>query len=347
MLDPERRLLGVTPRGPLSLPPGGATGTRSCGSATRIRRRSSRPTGGLRVARRACGETGSGPTDGARRLLAGRGDDLRARARSGRPRPAALVALSGFMPTVPGFELDLEQPLPPVAIGHGDLRPGDLGRVEPAGARRLLEEAGADVLYREYPLPHAVDPSFLAELAPWLASRYTTARPASGSRAAGARGSRPARRGRAGPSRPGSAARRRATTAKPRIIHHVAQRQSGTGWLRLHETGRLLLACRPRPGAARRAGSPAQRSPRSTGRRSRSPGSRAAGAASRPPRARRRSRAAQRRRAGCRRAAVRAACGSPEAAGRRSSGRRSWSGRSSNSAEGGSIPFTTGTFAVL
>jgi predicted esterase len=35
-------------------------------------------------------------------------------------------------------------------------------------ARDLLEQAGADVLYREYPLPHAVDPSFLVELRPWL-----------------------------------------------------------------------------------------------------------------------------------------------------------------------------------
>jgi hypothetical protein len=26
------------------------------------------------------------------------------------------------------------------------------------------------VLYREYPLPHAVEPGFLAELAPWIAS---------------------------------------------------------------------------------------------------------------------------------------------------------------------------------
>ena len=37
----------------------------------------------------------------------------------GRPRPAGLIALSGFMPSVPGFELDLSAPLPPVAIGHG------------------------------------------------------------------------------------------------------------------------------------------------------------------------------------------------------------------------------------
>jgi phospholipase/carboxylesterase len=70
---------------------------------------------------------------------------------------------------VPGFELDLEPPLPPVAIGHGTLDPVisvEWGR----RARAQLEAAGADVLYREYPLPHAVDPGFLAELAPWIAS---------------------------------------------------------------------------------------------------------------------------------------------------------------------------------
>jgi phospholipase/carboxylesterase len=92
----------------------------------------------------------------------------------GRPRPAALVALSGFVPTVPGFELDLEPPLPPVAIGHGTL--DTVIRVEwSRRARAQLEAAGADVLYREYPLPHAVEPGFLDELAPWIAaSLYVT-----------------------------------------------------------------------------------------------------------------------------------------------------------------------------
>jgi predicted esterase len=36
-------------------------------------------------------------------------------------------------------------------------------------ARDLLSGAGADVLYREYPLPHAIDPRYLADLRPWLA----------------------------------------------------------------------------------------------------------------------------------------------------------------------------------
>jgi phospholipase/carboxylesterase len=86
---------------------------------------------------------------------------------SGRPRPAALIALSGFFPRVEGLEYDLEPPFPPVAIGHGTLDP-IIGVEWGRQAHELLETAGADVLYREYPLPHTVDPRFLAELRPWL-----------------------------------------------------------------------------------------------------------------------------------------------------------------------------------
>ena len=39
---------------------------------------------------------------------------------AGRPRPAAIMALSGFIPEVEGFELDLGKAAGlPVAIGHG------------------------------------------------------------------------------------------------------------------------------------------------------------------------------------------------------------------------------------
>jgi phospholipase/carboxylesterase len=85
----------------------------------------------------------------------------------GRPRPAALIALSGFVPTVPGFELDLESPLPPIAIGHGsydDVIGPEWGR----HARELLEAHGAGVLYAESPLPHTIDPRFVMRLRPWL-----------------------------------------------------------------------------------------------------------------------------------------------------------------------------------
>ena len=81
-----------------------------------------------------------------------------------RPAPAALVCLSGFLPQVPGFRLDLERELPPVAIGHGtydDVIPVEFGRE----ARSTLEAAGAEVLYREAPMAHTIEPAFLPPVA--------------------------------------------------------------------------------------------------------------------------------------------------------------------------------------
>jgi phospholipase/carboxylesterase len=176
LLDPERRLLGLTPRGPLSLPPGGAhwyvvreIGYPDPDTFLPTYAAVSEWLDGIAE------ETGIGP---GRTVLGGFSQGAvmtySLGLGRGRPRPAALVALSGFMPTVPGFELDLEPPLPPAAIGHGTLDQVisvDWGR----RAREVLEGAGAEVLYREYPLPHAVDPGFLAELEPWIASKlYAT-----------------------------------------------------------------------------------------------------------------------------------------------------------------------------
>jgi phospholipase/carboxylesterase len=87
----------------------------------------------------------------------------------GRPRPAALVAFSGFIPTVDGWEADLSPPLPPVAIGHGTYDPV-IGVEWAHKARDTLEAAGADVVYRESPLPHAIDPRYALELAPFVES---------------------------------------------------------------------------------------------------------------------------------------------------------------------------------
>jgi phospholipase/carboxylesterase len=168
-LDPERRLLAVTPRGPLSLPPGGAHWYKlqEVGFPDR-------------ETFLATYEEVGGWLDGFldehgiahdRTVLGGFSQGaVMAYAFAlgkGRPRPAALIALSGFIPTVDGFELDLSE-IPPVAIGHGTHDPiisVEFGR----RARQLLEEADASVLYREYPLPHAIDPSFLMELRAWLA----------------------------------------------------------------------------------------------------------------------------------------------------------------------------------
>jgi phospholipase/carboxylesterase len=61
-----------------------------------------------------------------------------------------------------------------VAIGHGTFDP-IIGVEWGREAKALLEEAGADVLYREYPLPHAIDPRFVVELREWLAERLAAA----------------------------------------------------------------------------------------------------------------------------------------------------------------------------
>lgn len=169
-LDPERRLLGATPRGPQSLPPGGAHwyAVREIGypdpdtflAAFELASEwldAFAAETGVPPERTAVGGFSQGAVMTYALGLA-----------AGRPRPAALIALSGFMPTVERFSLDLErEPQPPVAIGHGTFDP--VISVEwSRRARGLLEPAGFDILYREYPLPHAVDPAFVAELATWL-----------------------------------------------------------------------------------------------------------------------------------------------------------------------------------
>ena len=86
----------------------------------------------------------------------------------GRPRPAGIIGLSGFMPTVEGFELDLAGlDGYPVAIGHGSLD-SVIGVEWGRQARDRLQAAGAQVLYHESPLPHTVDPALVPKLAAWL-----------------------------------------------------------------------------------------------------------------------------------------------------------------------------------
>jgi phospholipase/carboxylesterase len=177
VLDPDRRLLGVTPRAPLALPPGGAHwyALHQIGSPDRttFRNTFALASGWLD---RLADETGipagrtvlGGFSQGAVMSYAlGLG--------AGRARPAAIVAWSGFVPAVEGWVLDLEtEPRPPVAIGHGTFDPV-IGVEWGRRARTTLEAAGFDVIYRESPLPHTIDPRFLAELVPWIASVPATA----------------------------------------------------------------------------------------------------------------------------------------------------------------------------
>lgn len=169
LLDPEQRLLGVTPRGPFSFPPGGAhwyklqeVGYPDSETFLATYDEVGNWLDGFLAEHRITPEKTvlGGFSQGA--VMA-----YSFALGTGRPRPAALLAFSGFIPVVEGFELDLSE-LPPVAIGHGTydpIIPVDFGRQ----AKQLLEEAGASPFYREYPLPHAIDPSFLMALRDWLA----------------------------------------------------------------------------------------------------------------------------------------------------------------------------------
>jgi phospholipase/carboxylesterase len=171
-LDPERRLVGATPRGPLSLPPGGAhwyvlggiptpepTTFRSSFGAAAEWLENFLGEHGLGYDRLVLGGFSQG---GMMAYSLGLG--------SGRPRPTALTVFSSFIPTVEGFELDLSPPLPPVAIGHGTLDQV-IGVEWGRQARELLERAGAEVLYRETPMFHQIDPEFVREVSVWLSEK--------------------------------------------------------------------------------------------------------------------------------------------------------------------------------
>lgn len=166
-LDPEGRLAGYTPRGPLALPPGGAHWYRLGGIPTPD------PATFFPTFELAAGWLDALPFPPERIVLGGFSQGAvmswALGLGAGRPRPAALVALSGFIPEVEGFALDLAGlDGYPVAIGHGSLDPVIAAEWSRA-ARAALEAAGADVTYRESPLPHTIDPRFLPELRAFVA----------------------------------------------------------------------------------------------------------------------------------------------------------------------------------
>jgi phospholipase/carboxylesterase len=177
VFDPDRRLVGITPRGPLSLPPGGAHwyAVRQIGypDPDTFQATFGRLSGwldstlaehGIMLDRTILGGFSQGAVM-SYALGLGRG----------RPAPAGILALSGFMPIVEGFELDLENREGfPVAIAHGSLDP-IIGVEWGRDARDRLTAAGADVLYRESPVPHTLDPRELPTFTEWV--RRTLAAP--------------------------------------------------------------------------------------------------------------------------------------------------------------------------
>jgi phospholipase/carboxylesterase len=166
ILDPKQRLLGLTPGGPLHLPPGG----RHWYAVPRVGYPDPDSFALGFGALTAFLDTLE--LDWSRTILGGFSQgSVMAYATGlgeGRPLPAGIVALSGFIPTVDGWNLrdDIPQGFP-VAIGHGERDPIisiDFGRA----ARDRLTEAGADVTYFESPIPHTIDPRFLGGLHEWV-----------------------------------------------------------------------------------------------------------------------------------------------------------------------------------
>jgi phospholipase/carboxylesterase len=164
-LDPERRLAVHLPRGPLALPPGGAhwyavreVGFPDPGTFLPTFAHLSAWVDGV------LDETGVGPD---RLVLAGFSQgtvmSYALGLAAGRPSPAAILAFSGFLPTVEGLELELERRAGlPVSIAHGSLDPVigvEFGRE----ARARLTAAGLDVVYREDPVGHTIAQAGLAQ----------------------------------------------------------------------------------------------------------------------------------------------------------------------------------------
>ncbi len=89
-----------------------------------------------------------------------------------RPAPAAILALSGFIPTVEGWEDDAgARTGVRVLISHGRLDP--VISVEFARrARTLLEDAGLAVDYHEFEGAHHLDPAHTDATRAWLAGLF-------------------------------------------------------------------------------------------------------------------------------------------------------------------------------
>jgi phospholipase/carboxylesterase len=86
-----------------------------------------------------------------------------------RPAPAGILAFSGFMPVVEGWETSLaDRPDLRVFIAHG--REDPVMNVDMARrARDLLAAGGLDVEYHESDVGHRIDPAALADAVAWVA----------------------------------------------------------------------------------------------------------------------------------------------------------------------------------
>jgi phospholipase/carboxylesterase len=170
-LDPDKRLRVVTPRAPLTLPG-------SPGYHWYVVPRVGYPDQETFEAARAAlaelhdrlwEESGVGPE---RTVLAGfsMGAVMSYAMGLGADRPAVagILAFSGFVPTVEGWEPSFDdRPGTRAFVSHGRNDP-IIGIEFAERARELLEGGGLDVTYRESGLGHQIDPAHLRDAAGWL-----------------------------------------------------------------------------------------------------------------------------------------------------------------------------------
>jgi phospholipase/carboxylesterase len=86
-----------------------------------------------------------------------------------RPAVAGILAFSGFVPTVEGWEPSFADRTDTRAfVSHGRNDPV-IGVEFAERAKALLSDGGLDVTYRESELGHQIDPAHLREASAWLA----------------------------------------------------------------------------------------------------------------------------------------------------------------------------------
>jgi phospholipase/carboxylesterase len=90
-----------------------------------------------------------------------------------RPVPAGILAFSGFIPTVAGWEPDLASRAGlPVFIAHGRNDPV-IGVEFARSARERLQAGGLPVAYHESDAAHHIEPDGVAAATDWLAATLT------------------------------------------------------------------------------------------------------------------------------------------------------------------------------
>lgn len=173
VLDPQRRLHVVTPRGPLTLPgwpgnhwyvvprvgyPDPETFQGAYQKLAAFHDELWERTG-LDPARTVFGGFSMGSVMSYALGLAG-----------DRPVPAGILAFSGFIPSVEGWQPDLgSRPDLPVFIAHG--RHDPVMDIEFARrARALLEGGGLPVEYHESDAAHHIDPAHVPAAVAWLST---------------------------------------------------------------------------------------------------------------------------------------------------------------------------------